>query len=161
MKLDIKDLRDTPRHLRTISKWHQKEWGHLYPGSTLETRRKWMKKQYMTKKKVLVPSTFVALDGNKLAGSAAILQHDMVDMKELQDLRPWLASVYTKPDYRGKGVAQQLIYHVMMELIKDGYYKHMYLFTENAAGYYARMGFEKYRAMLYHNDAVNIMRIEL
>ena len=53
--------------------------------------------------------------------------------------KPWLASLYTKPEYRGRGVGQQLVAKTM-EVVKELGFKELYLRTEDASDYYRNRG---------------------
>ena len=52
-----------------------------------------------------LPQTFIALDGERLAGTVGLWRCDLISR---QDLTPWLAALYVDKDYRSRGLGQQL-----------------------------------------------------
>ena len=147
---EIKDLRDCSEHLETLCDWHHKQWAYLNPGQTWSDRLELMKADLEDR---LVPSTFVALDGDRLLGSAAILSEDMDIYKELS---PWLASVYVAPEYRSQGIGEALVRHVM-SVAETNAVKTLYLYTPDAESYYMKMGWQIFRQLDYHGEDVTIM----
>ena len=73
---------------------------------------------------------------SELLGSASIVEFSMPDRK---DLSPWLASVYTFPAYRGRGVATSLTKHVI-EYMRQLGYRTLYLFTDDQREFYSKLG---------------------
>jgi GNAT superfamily N-acetyltransferase len=84
-----------------------------------------------------VPKFYVALDDNRIIGSYALLINDLISR---QDLKPWLACLYTEPDYRGKGIAGMLLNHGLEQTKAMGYPK-LYLYTD-LEGFYEKKGWE-------------------
>ncbi|WP_214483130.1 GNAT family N-acetyltransferase [Bacillus sp. SM2101] len=70
------------------------------------------------------------------------------DLKTQNIYKPWLASLYTKPEYRGKGIGQIMI-KTTLNVVRDLGYKELYLRTENASHYYRNGGWR------YANTATN------
>ncbi|MBK8006160.1 MAG: GNAT family N-acetyltransferase [Gemmatimonadetes bacterium] len=62
-------------------------------------------------------------------------------MPDFPPLSPWLASVFVRPDRRGKGLGQALARRVLLEAAALGHAR-VYLFTTDQAGWYARMGWQ-------------------
>ncbi|WP_438298393.1 GNAT family N-acetyltransferase [Sporosarcina sp. FA15] len=82
------------------------------------------------------PITLIAIEENECTGTISIFENDL---KERELYKPWLASLYTKPEHRGKGVGQKLITETLKVVKKLGY-KELYLRTENASDYYRDRG---------------------
>ena len=78
------------------------------------------------------PITLIAIEENECTGTISIFENDL---KEREMYKPWLASLYTKPEHRGKGLGQKLITETLKVVKKLGY-KELYLKTENASDYY-------------------------
>lgn len=87
------------------------------------------------------PITFIAIEDNKCVGTISIFKNDL---KTQNDLTPWLSALYVEPNYRKRGIAENLITTVLHK-VKDLGYKTIYLRTEHTADYYKKLGwsFEK------------------
>ena len=150
----IVNLNEEPGHLDTLAEWHHLEWSYLNPASSVSMRAEKMR-SYLTED--AIPSTYVyKLDG-ELAGSAAIVAQDMDTHKELS---PWLASVYVKPELRGKGIGSKLVLHVMQGA-KDIGIETLYLFTDSKANFYAKLGWSVLSEEVYRGCRVTIMKVRL
>jgi predicted N-acetyltransferase YhbS len=82
------------------------------------------------------PITLIAIEGNECIGTVSIFENDL---KNREMYKPWLASLYTKPEHRSKGVGQKLITETL-KVVKELGYKELYLRTENASDYYRNRG---------------------
>lgn len=151
-QINIFDLIDEPQHIIQLAKWHYKEWAILNPGQSLEDRINNMQ-TYL--KKDFIPSMYIAKYNNHLAGSVAIVEHDMVTRKELS---PWLASVYVTVELRNKGIGSQLVQHTVRKAKESGIDK-LYLFTPDKVDFYKRLGWSVLEETAYHCEPVTIMQI--
>lgn len=86
-----------------------------------------------------IPFILVAIDVEDWIGTASLWEHDL---DKRPDLTPWIAGVYVTEEYRGKGIATQLISKVL-EIAKKLNYKTIYLHTEKAMGLYEKLGWAK------------------
>ncbi|MBD8026284.1 GNAT family N-acetyltransferase [Ureibacillus sp. Re31] len=66
----------------------------------------------------IFPITLVALVNEKCIGTVSILENDL-HIRELY--KPWLASLNTKPEYRGRGVGQELVAKTISVVKELGY----------------------------------------
>lgn len=82
------------------------------------------------------PITLIALDNGVCLGTVSIFENDL-RIREMY--KPWLASLYTKPEYRGNGIGQQLI-DATIQVTKKLGFKELYLRTEDASDYYRNRG---------------------
>jgi len=151
--MQIVDLKNEPKHIPQLAKWHHHEWSSLNPGRTLEQRIEYMQ-SYLSDG--LVPSTFIAKD-TILMGSAAII---VSDMETKPELTPWLASVFVRPDCRNRGVGSLLVQHVMQQAHMAGIGQ-LYLFTPDRASFYRRLGWHRLSEEQYCGHQVTIMSVEL
>lgn len=117
-----------------------------------------VKKFFSNTKMDEFPITLIALEDGKCIGTVSIFENDL----KTQDLyKPWLASLYTKPEFRGKGVGQILITETL-KVVKDLGYKELYLRTENAAEYYKNRGWVFIgNALDAKNEKVDIFKFDL
>ncbi|MCG7346311.1 GNAT family N-acetyltransferase [Sporosarcina sp. ACRSL] len=82
------------------------------------------------------PITLIAIEKGECLGTVSIFENDL----KIRDMyKPWLASLYTKPEYRGRGVAQKLI-DKTIEVAKELGFNELYLRTEDASDYYRNKG---------------------
>ena len=152
--MNIINLKDALQHLHTLAKWHHNEWAYLNPEETLPERIDRMASDF---EEALIPSTFIAIEGDKLIGSAALAEADMGSYKPLS---PWLASVFVRPSYRKQGIGSSLVKHVMATAQKNGITE-LYLFTPNQESFYTRLGWTRLSKEQYCGSWVSIMSITL
>jgi GNAT superfamily N-acetyltransferase len=84
-----------------------------------------------------VPKFYLAMEGPKIIGTYALLINDLISR---QDLKPWLACLFTDPELRGKGLAGMLLEHGLQQTRAMGYPK-LYLYTD-LVGFYEKKGWE-------------------
>ena len=148
----IVELKDAAEYLQTIAEWHQAEWSHLNPGETLEQRKTRMR-TYLSE--AFIPSMFIALEKDRLLGTAAIVEHDMDSHRELS---PWLASVYVDKHYRRQGIGSMLVRHVMQQAVNQQIPK-LFLFTPDQRTFYERLGWTLFLQEQYHGEQVSLMQL--
>ncbi|WP_445158462.1 GNAT family N-acetyltransferase [Halomonas sp. E14] len=153
---DITIVRLIPEsdHVDTVASWTFAEWGHLHPGSTADSYREAFRRECGEGG---VPSVFVAMQGNRPVGTAALLAEDMDSRPELT---PWLASVFVLPEWRGQGIAARLIRRVEEEAVDSGF-SQFYLYTPDQQGLYRRLGWQNLEELNYRGEAVTIMLRQL
>jgi predicted N-acetyltransferase YhbS len=100
-----------------------------------------------------IPTTFVAIEQERLLGSASLLAKDLEGWEHLS---PWLASVYVLPEFRGRGLGRQLVTHAVEEARTLGVAT-MYLFTAGQAAFYERLGWQLLRLTEHRGRSVTIM----
>jgi len=154
LQVNILDLKEEPEHIPTLADWHHNEWGYLNPDGSVQNRIEKMQSYLGIG---LIPITFIAKEQSRLAGSAAIVKHDMDTKLELS---PWLASVFVAPEYRQKGIGTKLVLHAM-EKAKDVGVTTLYLFTPNKEHFYKELGWATFSEELYRGQEVAIMKISL
>jgi GNAT superfamily N-acetyltransferase len=151
----IEDIAEHPGLIETVARWQFGEWGHLEPGDSLAARIAYLGRQAANPGRI--PMTFVALDDDEPLGSASAVEHDMDTHPELT---PWLASVYVKPEARGRGVASTLVRRIMQE-VTALVVPQLYLFTDNARGLYEKLGWHVIGTEQFEGLDVTIMAIDL
>lgn len=131
--MHIAYLADHLHHLPTLADWHHAEWGHIGVGKTVEGRAQRLRSHANHQR---VPTILIAQEGDTLLGSASLIENDL---KSHPHFTPWLASVYVAAGWRGRGIGRAIVRRVMTEAHSLGYEK-LYLVTENAQGFYAKLG---------------------
>lgn len=151
--MNILDLRHAPQHIPTIARWHFDEWGYLNPGKTLEQRVERMQR-YLSD--TPIPSMLIAIEGDEILGTAALVEADMDSHPELT---PWLASVYVRGDQRGRGLGKQLV-QALMDFAGQQHLQRLYLFTPDQAAFYAKLGWKTIAQENYRDTPVTLMQLD-
>lgn len=132
--MDIENLYNHPEHVGIVSGWIYDEF--------VKGKSNWSLgeiTQYFSKTNLIsFPITLIAISDNECVGTVSIFENDL---KSQNKLKPWLASLYITPNYRGKRIAEKLIYQVKA-IVKELGYEILYLRTEHAPEYYRRSGWE-------------------
>ena len=140
--------------IRTVAAWIQEEWRHSFLEATYQELLSELEARTTPRR---IPETFVALEGDKLVGTASIVKHDM---STRSDLSPWLSSVYVPPEFRNRGIGSKLVRVVMEEAETLGT-NQLYLFTPDATRFYTRLGWSVFEQTWYRGKDVVIMRYEI
>ena len=101
-----------------------------------------------------LPQTFIALEGETLAGTVGLWRCDLISR---QDLTPWLAALYVDEEFRSQGLGQQLQAFVLEQSRRSGF-REVYLYAE-FTGYYERFGWQYIGdALDYPDKPVHLFR---
>jgi GNAT superfamily N-acetyltransferase len=141
----------------TLATWHFEEWGRgggFRPGDSCEERLRFLR---AAANRGTLPTVFVAVDGDRLAGSATLAASDM-DTR--MDLTPWLIDVFVTPELRRRGIASMLCRRVVREAADLGVAT-MYLFTTGPERehLYAGLGWQVIDRPLYKGAVRVLMSI--
>src|SRR5262245_3691935 len=99
----IDSLACHPEWISVLAHWHFAEWHRLYPGWTAETAEEELTHHDDPRR---IPTTLVAAHGIEPVGSVSLVEKDLSGWDQLS---PWLASLYVRPDYRRQGIGKQLV----------------------------------------------------
>ena len=80
---------------------------------------------------------YLCLDGENIIAGMGVIENDFHDRK---DLSPNVCAVYTDEEYRGKGIAGNLL-NMVVDDMKDKGVTPIYLVTDHT-GFYERYGWE-------------------
>jgi predicted N-acetyltransferase YhbS len=150
-RLVLKHLADVPHHAPALARWHQTEWRHLEPGSSVESRTQ----ELLLARRDAIPMTVVAEVDGVLAGSASLIDSDMDTHPELG---PWLASVYVAESVRRRGIGEALVRRIVVEA-RALATPTLYLFTPHHERMYAQLGWSLVRHEVYYGADVAVMRL--
>lgn len=132
-EITVVNLADDLKYIEEVSTWLWEEWSKG-SGAKLEDVI------YRTKHSICkdrVPQIYIAKFNDELVGTVSIWHNDLISR---QDLTPWLAALYIKNEYRGKGIGT-LLQKRCIQAVKDLGYKSLYLITDHE-NYYERSGWE-------------------
>lgn len=96
---------------------------------------------------------YLCLDGEKIIAGLGVIANDFHDRK---DLTPNVCAVYTDEEYRGKGIAGQLLNLVVEDCRANGI-SPIYLVTDHI-GFYERYGWE-FLCMVQGDDEPEMTRM--
>jgi GNAT superfamily N-acetyltransferase len=151
----IEYLYDHQDYIGDIGKTLFKEWSHLVPGMTEEAVAYSISRRINIGK---IPFALVAMDdGRNWIGTISIKEKDL---DSRNDLTPWLAAFYVKPDYRNSGVGKELLEAALGEARVIGI-KVLYLYTEKASGYYLKKGWEIVEEKNENGNPIVVMKYRL
>lgn len=131
--MEIGFLSNHPEKVKEVSEMIYKEFV-VKTGSDLDFQD--VLRYFANTKDNAFPITLIALEGGVCLGTVSIFENDL---KVREMYKPWLASLYTKPEHRGKGIGQQLV-DKTVSVVKELGFKQLYLRTEDAADYYRSRG---------------------
>ncbi|PRY67801.1 GNAT family N-acetyltransferase [Halomonas ventosae] len=149
-RVEIVRLSADAPHLERVAAWQHAEWSHLSPGETQASRLAALRGECG---RAGVPSVFVAIAAGRPVGTASLVAHDL---DSRPDLTPWLASVYVRPEWRGRGIASSLVRRVEAEASGNGI-ERLYLFTPDRQALYRRLGWADHETLRYRGETVTLM----
>ncbi len=137
----------------TLASWHHDEWGHLYSEWTLEVGRAELE-EHATRR--TLPTTLVLHEGAALLGSVSLVLEDAPEFAD--EGSPWLASLFVRPDARGRGLGAMLV-RAAVALASDIGIPELFLFTPGQRGFYERLGWAHVVRTTLKGTPVDLMRI--
>ena len=148
--MQIDYLADHPLLVPQLARLHFEQWGYLRPDESLGLRTQ---RLGACCGRGGIPSVMVALEDGALLGSAMLIANDM-DIRP--DLTPWLAGVYVLAAHRGQGYGSALVRRVEEEALAHGVSR-LHLYTPEAEGFYARLGWRLDERCRYLGQEVAVM----
>lgn len=144
------------RH-RALAPWlaqrHHDEWSSLMPGWTLDDATRELAAHAGRERP---PTTLVAFDGDAPAGSVSLVE---VDAPEFADRAPWLASLWVRPESRGRGIGGALV-DAAVHLAGAHGWSRLHLFTPAHGDWYAARGWQRLERRLLAGVPVEILTID-
>lgn len=126
-------ITETQNKLSDVAEWFHSKWGvpeEAYLESMTEAIRG----------EGAVPQWYVAcLDNGEIVGGLGVIENDFHDRK---DLTPNVCAVFVEPNYRGQGIAGELLNFVYEDMKAHGV-SPLYLLTDHDS-FYERYGWEFY-----------------
>lgn len=122
-------LREKPQLMELAAEWFQSKW-HVPKEAYMECMQ-----AYLQNKTEL--GWYLCLDGERIIAGMGVIDNDFHDRK---DLTPNICAVYTEEQYRGQGIAGNLLNMVVEDLQQKGI-SPVYLLTDHI-GFYERYGWE-------------------
>lgn len=85
-----------------------------------------------------IPMAFVAHDGERYVGSVLLIGSDL-DIRP--QYSPWIAALWVEPEFRRRGVAEELIHAARSEAERQGHHACYLCAAESNSPYYRARGF--------------------
>ena len=134
--MTIYNLKDKQEYCKEVALLEHKEWGN-------KDKDEYELKQRINRKIKIMKENFekvnycklILLDNDVLVGFISIFP---TDGDEKQDLTPWYATMFVKPEYRGKGYSKKLNDAILTEAKRRGFNR-LYLKTD-LENYYEKFG---------------------
>ena len=122
-------LRENPEIKNSAAEWFHNKWG-VPAEAYLECMDAYLSgdTEY---------GWYLCMDGEKIVGGLGVIENDFHDRK---DLFPNVCAVYTEEEYRGNGIAGNLLNMAVEDLRTKGI-SPVYLVTDHT-GFYERYGWE-------------------
>jgi GNAT superfamily N-acetyltransferase len=140
-------------HLRTLARWHHAEWAGLYAD--------WSEDQALAelrdaaRAETPVPTTLVALaDDGALLGSVSLVAEDSPELVAFPG--PWLASLFVRPEARGRGLGEALV-RALVGWAADAGIPRLWLFTPQHRAFYERLGWSFEAPARVGGQAVDVL----
>ena len=122
-------LRDKPEIKDTAATWFHGKWG-VPKEAYLECMEAYLQKETEY-------GWYLCLNDNQIVGGLGVIENDFHDRK---DLTPNVCAVFTEEDFRGQGIAGDLLNMAVEDLRSKGI-SPVYLVTDHT-GFYERYGWE-------------------
>jgi N-acetylglutamate synthase-like GNAT family acetyltransferase len=148
--ITIDPLADHPDLVRVIAEWHQRR-------DEQNSLDFWIRCHTTEAPREGIPRAWVAIVDGEAAGSVSLVENNMDTRPELA---PWLASLWVRPECRRRGVGAALVRRCEEEASRLGV-RRLHLYTDSAAGFYARLGWSVLTQEQYEGQSVVVMVREL
>lgn len=144
----IVDLYETPQLVTTVARWIYDEfWAdkNEYTTASLSDVLR------TATSRDAIPLSLLAFAGDEPVGTVNLIEND--DEKRTH-LRPWLAALYVRPEFRSQGFGSALVTELARRAaVLD--IDELYLGTDNP-GFYARLGIDVYEKV---SDEFSVMKL--
>lgn len=148
--MNLSYLADHPEFIADLAPEISERWRSFLPDETVESRRAKLQGHLNT---CALPIAWVAHADGEVMGTAALRVHDLEGSEELT---PWLAGVFVRPRFRGRGVASALCFAVEKGAWSLGF-ETLYLFTLDRQSLFARLGWRKWEPAVWRGRQSDIM----
>ena len=138
-------LREEPMQKDAAASWFHSKWG-VPEEAYLECMNAYLQKETEY-------GWYLCMDGEKIVAGMGVIANDFHDRK---DLTPNVCAVYTEEEYRGKGIAGNLLNMVVDDMKEKGITP-IYLVTDHT-GFYERYGWE-FLCMVQGDDEPDMTRM--
>jgi predicted N-acetyltransferase YhbS len=147
-------LADRPQYVARLAALHHAEWAWIDPEWTLAEAHANLR---LHTAGTAIPTTRVAFVDGELAGSVSLLANDHARIRRWS---PWLASLLVLPEFRCRGIGAALVREAVAIAARFGI-ERLYLYTDDAAAFYARLGWSMVERHPLDGMDVDVMAIDV
>jgi len=153
--ISYQNLSERKDWIPQLANWYFAEWGHEVPNRTIAIEIADLEKSLQSS---FLPIILIASYRGKLLGAGQIKWKEMSIYPEKEY---WLGGVFIHKDYRGHGIAKQII-NRLVDIAKDLQIDTLFLQTEHLeGGLYAQLNWKKLALVNYQNIQVLVMERHL
>jgi N-acetylglutamate synthase-like GNAT family acetyltransferase len=134
-----------------LADWHHAEWGGYYDHWTHAVCLAELA-DHATRR--TLPTTLVLVDATRVLGSVSLVLEDAPEFAD--EGSPWLASLYVRPDARGRGHGARLVRAAVAHAAALGI-DDLYLFTPDHRGFYEQLGWTSLARTALKGKPVDLM----
>jgi GNAT superfamily N-acetyltransferase len=146
----ISYLADHPEYISVLAPEITAHWRPMIPEETLEGRVAKLRSHMNYES---LPIAWVAHSAGEVFGTAALREHDL---EGREDLTPWLAGVFVRSPFRGKGIASLLCRAAEEKAWALGFDR-LFLFTLDHQSLYFTLGWSNCEKALWRGHESAIM----
>ncbi len=152
--MDIVRLCERPAWIDAVAGAHVQAFGALLPDWTPAQAAQELREHCRHDG---IPATWVAEEDGDWLGTVSLLHEDHADIRQYA---PWLASLYVRPQARGRGVARALVAHCVDEAARLRI-ERLYLYcTDVLVEYYLALDWRPHDRLLLGPLRVNVMCLD-
>ncbi len=153
--VEIRFLADLPQHVDQLAAWHYAQWHEYHAGWTQEVARAELYSHTLSRD---LPTTLVLIENELLLGSVSLLEDDALELSAFGNA--WLASLYVKPEARGRGFGARLV-KALMQHAKNISMKEIFLFTPEHKAFYQTLGWQVLQQATVNGQSVDVMSYQI
>lgn len=138
--------------LPLLGRWYHREWGRRFSNET-EAESTAKLERYLNIDQI--PFILLATEHSEVVGAAQLKYREMANL--FPEKEHWLGGVFVSPEHRGRGVAAELIQHII-SMAPSYDVTTLYLQTEQLnGGLYTRLGWHPIKQLNNHGLEVLVM----
>jgi len=153
--VEIRFLAELPQHVDQLAAWHHAQWHEYHTGWTQEVARAELQSHTLSK---TLPTTLLLIESDLLLGSVSLLEDDALELSAIGNA--WLASLYVKPEARGRGFGAKLV-KALMQHAKNISLKEIFLFTPEHKVFYQTLGWQVLQQASVNGQRVDVMNYQI
>jgi len=153
--VEIRFLADLPQYVDQLADWHHAQWHHYHADWSHDVARAELQSHALCK---TLPTTLVLTENEMLLGSVSLLEDDAVELSAIGNA--WLASLYVKPEARGRGFGAQLV-NALMQHAENISLKEIFLFTPEHKAFYQTLGWQVLQQANVNGQKVDVMSYQI
>ncbi len=151
--MEISFLDEHPDFVPQLAAWCHEEWRDFYGAQTVGDVETYFAANTVRDR---IPISYVAIEDGRLCGTVTLDVED-IDLHAYKDFSPWLVCLYVAESQRGRGLGRELIEHAVNEALRLKI-PSLYLWTENLASLYQRLGWLVLERTQLQGHEITIMR---